>query len=155
MDIGLTDQARKKVAAALNEMLATTYALYLKTQNFHWNLRGPRFFFLHKFFEQQYEELAEAIDEIAERIRAIGFNAEGTFPAFSRLSSIKESKPNLTEEAMLADLLQGHEILAKKGRPLIKTFQKIGDEVSADLLIKRLTVHEKQGWMIRAHLEKI
>ncbi|MBI3508636.1 MAG: DNA starvation/stationary phase protection protein [Chlamydiia bacterium] len=142
----------KQVEKGLGDFLADTYALYLKTQNFHWNLKGPNFFSLHLLFQKQYEDLAEAADEIAERIQSLGFYVEGTFSAFQKRTSIPEAKKNLSEKKMIQELLAGHEKISGQIRPLIAHFQEVYDEASADLLIKRLGVHEKAAWMLRSHL---
>lgn len=151
MDIGVEEKGRKEVGEWLQIFLASTYALYLKTQNFHWNIVGPQFFPLHQLFQKQYEEMAEAVDEIAERIRSLGLIANGGFHAFGKDSKIKEGRGSSSSQEMLHELLEGHEFLAKMGRPWIAKAQEIGDEVSADLLIKRLTAHEKAAWMLRSH----
>ena len=151
--LGLTKQALKEVEKGLGDLLANTYALYLKTQNFHWNLKGSDFFSLHLLFEKQYDELAEAVDEIAERIQSIGFHVDGSFSGFKKRSSIKEPGKGLTEKKMIQELLEGHEAISREMRPLIPQFQGVYDEASADLLIKRLGIHEKAAWLLRSHLE--
>lgn len=148
----MTDKERSGVVEALADFLADTYALYLKTQNFHWNLVGPQFFSLHILFEKQYRDLAEATDEIAERIRALGFRAEGSFSAFKKRTSIPEENQKISEKEMLHRLVQGHELMAKTYRPLIKKSQDLHDEMSADLVIKRLSFHEKAAWLLRSHI---
>jgi starvation-inducible DNA-binding protein len=150
---GIETPSRKKIAEELSAFLSNTYALYLKTQNFHWNLKGGRFFTLHLLFEKQYEELAEAADEIAERIQGLGHYVDGSFSGFQKGMTLREPKKGASENEMLKELLHDHEVLASQGRPLIPQFQKMHDEVSADLLIKRLTFHEKSAWMLRSHLE--
>ena len=152
VQIGLNKKIRQKVAEDLRRFLATTYALYLKSQNFHWNLVGSDFFSLHLLFEKHYEEMADAIDEIAERIRALGFSVDGSFSAFQKLSEIADSNQKKSQNQMIRELLKGHETLSCMGRPLIHEFQKLHDDVSSDLLIKRLAFHEKAAWMLRSHL---
>lgn len=150
--IGLTKQALSEVADSLQEFLATTYALYLKSQNFHWNLRAPEFFSLHLLFEKHYEDLADAVDELAERIASLGHYVEADFASFNKLSAISTLKKRPTYKQMLKELTEGHEKLAAMGKPLIRRFQDLHDEASADLLIKRLGIHEKSAWMLRSHL---
>lgn len=154
MKIGLDAKARAEISEHLNVFLATTYTLYLKTQNFHWNLVGSNFFSFHLLFQKQYEEMAEAVDEIAERIRALGSYADGSFSVFEKKSKIKSSNRASSQKAMIEELLKGHEALSEMGRPLISLFQKIHDDVSSDLLIKQLAFHEKSAWMLRSHFEK-
>jgi len=138
-----TENGHQKVVAGLSQVLAESYVLSLKTQNFHWNVRGPMFQPLHSVFEEQYEELAEAIDEIAERIRAIGFPAPGTFSEFQNLSSVKKAsgKPNALE--MVKELLNGHETISKSANKVAAIAQVHGDERTADLMIQRIQAHDK------------
>lgn len=155
IDIGLSKVSRKKIADKLSSVLADTYALYLKTQNFHWNLVGSEFFSLHLLFEKQYEDMAEAIDEIAERIRALGFFAPGSFTKLKKLSKIPEEDKVVSSKQMLKKLIQGHEWMAKSGKPIVRFSQDEYDDITADMLIKRLNFHEKAAWMLRSHLEKL
>ncbi len=150
-NLGLGQKESEEVIEALNRCLATTYALYLKTQNFHWNLLGDHFFSLHILFEKQYEEMADAVDEIAERIRALGGVAMGSFSAFQHHSLIPEPKAT-SWSTMVQELLEGHETLSRFGRPLITRFQELRDDASSDLLIRRLAVHEKAAWMLRSSI---
>jgi len=152
VDIGMTEKERKKVADEITNFLADTYALYLKTQNFHWNMVGPQFFSLHVLFQKQYEEMAEAIDEIAERVRTLGFYAEGSFSAFKKRTTISEENKPVKQDDMIKKLVKDHELIAKKYRPLILLAQEHHDEMTADLVIKRLEVHEKAAWLLRSHL---
>jgi len=152
IELGLSKKALDEVADQLGDFLADTYALYLKSQNFHWNLKGIEFFSLHLLFEKQYEELADAVDEIAERIQSVGAEVEASFSAFHKRTSIPEPKAKRTAKQMLKELLEGHEEISRKGRPMIPRFQELKDEASADLLIKRLGIHEKAAWMLRSHL---
>lgn len=154
LHIGLESKVAKTISESLLDYLATTYALYLKTQNFHWNLQGTNFYSLHLLFEKQYEEMAEAVDELAERIRALGSYVDGSFTSFHKRSKISDANKPLPQNEMIAELLDGHETLSKMGRPLIRKFQELSDDVSSDLLIKRLSFHEKSAWMLRSHLEK-
>lgn len=148
------NQHSQKVADELAHFLADTYLLYLKTQNFHWNVEGKDFYSLHKMFEEQYQELAAAIDEIAERIRALGCKAPASFAQYSQLSSIKEERNDISAENMVKKLLEDHETLADHVAHLIPKAQKAGDEGTADLLIQRLKVHEKTAWMLKSTLAK-
>ncbi|PIS01122.1 MAG: DNA starvation/stationary phase protection protein [Chlamydiae bacterium CG10_big_fil_rev_8_21_14_0_10_35_9] len=155
VDIGITKTARKKIADKLAIFLADTYALYLKTQNFHWNVAGPEFFSLHLLFEKQYDDMAEAVDEIAERIRALGFYAPGSFTALKKLTKITEENKVVSSKEMLKRLIKSHEYIAKVGKPLIRFTQESYDDITSDMIIKRLHFHEKAAWMLRAHLEKL
>lgn len=155
VNIGMTPKELKKVAEHLTDFLADTYALYLKTQNFHWNIVGNEFFSLHVLFEKHYEDMAEAVDEIAERIRSLGHYAEGSFSEFKKRTHLKEPKKGLSAKKMLEELVQDHELISQEGRNLIRVSQEHHDEISADLVIKRLGFHEKAGWMLRSHLEKV
>ncbi len=146
--IGLEESVRKQIAHKLNLILADTYILYTKTQNFHWNIIDPRFYSLHLFFEKQYEELAEAIDEIAERIRMLGEQAPGSLKQFLEMTSIKESSALLHAPQMTKELLDGHESMIRYLREIIDLASKLGDEGTADLLIQRLRAHEKHVWML-------
>lgn len=152
MDIGLSKKVTDEVSDSLFTFLATTYALYLKTQTFHWNVKGQTFFSLHLLFEKQYTEMAEGIDEIAERIATLESYVDGSFTNFNKSSLIKSSKKNLNQKDMLKELINGHEALSKLARPLVSQFQKHQDEVSSDLMIKRLSSHEKAIWMLKSHL---
>lgn len=145
-------QHLQKVSEELGHFLADTYALYLKTQNFHWNITGPLFYSLHKMFEEQYQELALAVDEIAERIRALGGYTPASFSQFSQLSSLKEEKEKVEATAMIEKLVKDHETLAQHAMHLIETAQTADDEGTADLLIQRLKVHEKFVWMLRSSI---
>jgi starvation-inducible DNA-binding protein len=152
---GMSDKELKEVSKHLNDFLADTYALYLKTQNFHWNLTGPEFISLHLLFEKQYEELADAVDEIAERIRILGFFVEATFSAFDKKAKISGESKKISQTEMLKRLVKDHEYIVSTYGPYIPKFQGLHDEVSADLLIKRLTDHGKAAWFLRSHLINI
>ena len=119
IDIGMTEAERKEVVDHLTDFLADTYALYLKTQNFHWNLTGPQFFSFHILLQKQYEDMAEAIDEIAERVRSLGYYAEGSFSVFKKRTCIPEDNRPAPQNTMVKKLVQGHEMVAKKYRPFI------------------------------------
>lgn len=153
VDIGISEQDRKAIADGLSRVLADTYTLYLKTHNFHWNVTGPMFQTLHLMFEQQYTELAAAVDEIAERIRALGFPAPGTYSQFADLSSIEETSgvPDATE--MIRLLVQGQETVARTARSVFPVVDQASDEPTADLLTQRMQVHEKTAWMLRSLLQ--
>ena len=154
IDIGIKEADRAKIAQGLSRLLADTYTLYLKTHNFHWNVTGPMFQTLHLMFEQQYNELALAVDLIAERIRALGFPAPGTYGEFTKLSSIKETTGVPKAEDMIRDLVAGQEAVVKTARSVFPLVEKVNDEPSADLLTQRMQVHEKTAWMLRSLLAK-
>jgi starvation-inducible DNA-binding protein len=142
--------AKKEIAAGLTHVLADSYALYLKTHNFHWNVEGPRFRDLHLMFEEQYTELAGAVDLIAERIRALGQYAPGSFSQFARLASVKDAEGVPKAEDMVKQLAVDHEAVEKTIRSALPAAQEAGDEVTVGLLVDRLTVHEKAAWMLRS-----
>jgi starvation-inducible DNA-binding protein len=152
IDIGIKEADRAKIAQGLSRLLADTYTLYLKTHNFHWNVTGPMFQTLHLMFETQYNELALAVDLIAERIRALGFPAPGTYADFAKLSSIKEPKGVPQAEDMIRELVAGQEAVVKTARSVFPLVDKVNDEPSADLLTQRMQVHEKTAWMLRSLL---
>ena len=154
IDIGISDQERQEIAAGLSKLLADSYTLYLKTHNFHWNVTGPMFSTLHTLFEQQYTELATAVDEIAERIRALGIIAPGSYQQFGELSSIKEETGSPSAEDMIRELVEGQEAVVKTARSVFPAVDKANDEPTADLLTQRMQLHEKNAWMLRSLLEK-
>ena len=145
-----TANAAQEVAEALGRLLSDTYVLYVKTQNYHWNLVDPRFSSLHKLFEGQYEELAEAIDEIAERIRMIGYKAPGSLRGFLAHTQLEESEEEVDGDVMVDQLLSDHETVIRSLRKQVPEAQSRGDEGSADLMIQRLRAHEKAAWMLRS-----
>lgn len=153
MNIGISESDRKKIVAGLSCLLADSYTLYLKTHNFHWNVTGPQFNSLHLMFETQYNELALAVDLIAERIRSLGMPAPGTYREFAKLTKIKESEGSLDATEMIEQLVEGQEIVVQTARSIFDVVEKAGDEVSADLLTQRMQLHEKTAWMLRALLE--
>lgn len=153
IDIGIPEESRKEIAEGLSRLLADTYSLYLKTHNFHWNVTGPMFQTLHLMFETQYNELALAVDLIAERIRALGFPAPGTYTDFAKLSSIEETPGVPKAEEMIRLLVEGQESVARTARSIFPLAEKVNDEPTADLLTQRLQVHEKTAWMLRSLLE--
>ncbi|MDB6163252.1 MAG: protection during starvation protein [Xanthomonadaceae bacterium] len=156
IDIGISGEDRKQVADGLSHFLADAYTLYLKTHNFHWNVTGPMFNALHVMFEAQYTEQWAALDETAERIRALGFNAPGSYAEFTRLSSITE-EPGLGDTAdwreMVRQLTVGNEAVCRTARKVLKVADGAGDDPTVDLLTQRLQVHEKYAWMLRSLLQ--
>ncbi len=152
-DTGLGDEARKQLSEGLSRLLADSYTLYLKTHNFHWNVTGPMFQTLHLMFEQQYNELSLAVDAIAERIRALGHPAPGSYAAFSRLASVKEAEGVPSAREMIRQLVEGHEAVIRTARGIFPPAEKAGDQATADLATRRLEVHEKTAWMLRSLLE--
>ena len=154
MNIGIQDADRKAIVDGLSRLLADTYTLYLTTHNFHWNVTGPHFNSLHAMFMTQYTELWNAVDPIAERIRALGYPAPGSYSAYASLTSLAEApEAPPAALAMVKTLAEGHEATARTARALLPTVGDAGDEVTADLLTQRLTVHEQTAWMLRALLE--
>lgn len=154
MNIGINDADRKTIVEGLSRLLADTYTLYLKTHNFHWNVTGPMFNTLHLMFEAQYTELALAVDVIAERIRALGHYAPGTYKDFAKLSSIAEADGVPPATDMIRQLVDAQEAVIRTARSLFPAVDKANDEASADLLTQRMQLHEKTAWMLRAMLEK-
>jgi len=144
---------RQPIASGFSSFLATTYSLYIKTQNFHWNVTGPNFSTLHLFFEQQYEELAEAIDVIAEHIRALGYTTPASFSEYQKFSKIKDSIDKKNADTMLRELASDHSLLIEYIRELLKLTQTHDDDASQDLLAGRLRAHEKHAWMLQSFLE--
>ncbi len=154
IDIGIEEKDRKEIAYGLSRLLADSYTLYLKTHNFHWNVKGPMFQTLHLMFEAQYNELALAVDLIAERIRALDFPAPGTYGEFVELSSIKEERGTPSAEKMIEHLIQGQEAVVRTARSIFPAVERAHDEPTADLLTQRMQIHEKTAWMLRSLLEK-
>ena len=154
MDIGIKEEDRKKIAEGLSRFLADTYSLYLKTHYFHWNVTGPQFRTLHLMFEEQYNELWMAVDQIAERIRALDSYAPGTYSDFARLTSVKESQGVPNAQDMIKELVGGHEAVVRTARSLFPIADESADEATADLLTQRLQIHEKTAWMLRSLLER-
>lgn len=153
IDIGIDAKDRAKIADGLSRVLADTYTLYLATHNFHWNVEGPMFNTLHLMFMEQYTELWNALDEIAERIRALGFPAPGGYKAFGKLTSIDEPEGVPEAMDMVAILVRGHEAVARTARGVFPAVESAGDESTADLLTQRLQIHEKTAWMLRSLLK--
>ncbi|MBD1822827.1 DNA starvation/stationary phase protection protein [Cyanobacteria bacterium FACHB-DQ100] len=151
--IGIEDNKRQEIAEGLSRLLADTYTLYLKTHNFHWNVTGPMFQTLHTMFETQYTELALAVDSIAERIRALGYPAPGTYNEYAKLSSIAETPGVPKAEEMIKLLVEGQEAVVRTARSLFPLVDEANDEPTADLLTQRMQIHEKTAWMLRSLLE--
>lgn len=153
LNIGINETDRKEIAEGLSRLLADTYTLYLKTHNFHWNVTGPLFNTLHLMFETQYTELALAVDLIAERIRALGFAAPGSYAEYSRLASIREAVGVPEANEMIRQLIEGQEAVVRTARSVIPAADRATDEATLDLLTQRLQLHEKTAWMLRSMLE--
>jgi starvation-inducible DNA-binding protein len=153
IDIGISKEDRNKIAQGLSRLLADSYTLYLTTHNFHWNVTGPMFNTLHLMFEGQYTELALAVDLIAERIRALGFHAPGSYKEFERLASLKQPENVPNAEEMIRLLVEGQETVARTARSVAPLADKANDEPTLDLITQRLQVHEKTAWMLRSLLE--
>ena len=153
VDIGISDGDRQAIARQLSRLLADSYTLYLKTHNFHWNVTGPLFNTLHAMFEQQYTELATAVDEIAERIRALGVPAPGSYAEYANLTSIEEARGGETAEEMIRQLVIGQQTVVKTARDAFPIADEANDEPTADLLTQRMQIHEKNAWMLRSMLE--
>lgn len=150
INIGINEQDRIAIAGGLSRLLADTYTLYLKTHNFHWNVKGPMFNTLHLMFEAQYTELATAVDEIAERIRALGVTAPGSYKQFAALTSIEEETGELTAEEMIGQLVTDQETVVRTARSVFPEAENASDEPTADLLTQRMQIHEKTAWMLRS-----
>jgi starvation-inducible DNA-binding protein len=153
IDIGISEADRLEIAEGLSRLLADSYSLYLKTHNYHWNVTGPMFQTLHLMFETQYNELALAVDLIAERIRALGAYAPGSYGEFAALSSIAEDQDRPNAKEMIERLVKGQESVARTARSIYPVVQRANDEPTADLLTQRLQVHEKTAWMLRSLLD--
>jgi len=149
----MNEQTDNKVATALSELLADSYTLYLKTHNYHWNVTGPMFTTLHGLFETEYTELATAIDEIAERIRAVGAFAPASYSAFTALGTVQEENGRPDAIQMIRNLAADQSVVAQAARRVISAADAAGDQASADLATRRLDVHEKNAWMLSSHLE--
>jgi starvation-inducible DNA-binding protein len=154
INIGISEKDRKKVADGLSHMLADTYTLYLKTHNFHWNVTGPMFQTLHLMFMDQYNEMWMAVDTVAERIRALGYPAPGTYKQFAAMTSIKDSDGVPSAKEMIKQLVTGQETVARTAREVLPIAEKAGDQPTVDLLSARMEIHEKNAWMLRSLLEE-
>jgi starvation-inducible DNA-binding protein len=152
VETGIEEGARKDLAEGLSALLADTYALYLRTHMYHWNVTGPSFHSLHVMFEEQYLEMRDAVDVIAERIRALGAFAPGSYAEFSRLASVPEEEGVPAAEEMVRRLALGHEVLVRAARPLVAEAERAGDVATADLVTQRIAIHEKTAWMLRSSL---
>jgi starvation-inducible DNA-binding protein len=150
LDIGIPADKLSAITQGLSRLLADTYTLYLKTHNYHWNVTGPQFNTLHAMFMTQYTELGLAVDEIAERIRALGAWAPGSYSDYARLSTVKEASGVPSAEAMVAELAADQATVVRTARALFPAVEAASDEPTADLLTQRMQVHEKTAWMLRA-----
>lgn len=152
INVGISTENREQIAAGLSRLLADSYTLYLKTHNYHWNVQGPQFNTLHLMFEGQYTELATAVDEIAERIRALGVKAPGSYSEFAKLTAIEEGSGMEAAEEMIRQLAIGQETIVRTAREVFPTADAANDEPTADLLTQRMHLHEKNAWMLRSML---
>lgn len=153
INIGISAANREAIAEGLSRLLADSYTLYLKTHNYHWNVTGPQFTTLHTLFETHYTELAAAVDEIAERIRALGHRSPGSYREFAELSVIPEDTDQPNAREMIARLVEGQETVVRTARQIFPLVEEAADEPTADLLTQRMQVHEKNAWMLRSLLE--
>ncbi len=153
VNIGISKENRQNIAEGLSRVLADSYMVYLKTHNYHWNVTGELFHSLHAQFEEQYTELAEAIDEIAERIRSLGYRAPGSFREYSKITSIEEDTDQPKALEMVRRLAVDNETILRTAREVLPLCDEADDEASIDLLTQRLHVHSKTAWMLRSHLE--
>lgn len=153
IDIGIPESQREEIATGLSRLLADTYTLYLKTHNYHWNVTGPMFTTLHTMFEEQYQELALAVDEIAERIRALGIFAPGSYSRFQELTRIDEETRVPSAQEMIQQLVLGQETVVRTAREIFPVIEAAHDEPTADLLTNRMQTHEKTAWMLRSLLQ--
>jgi starvation-inducible DNA-binding protein len=155
VQIGISEEARSAISEGLSRLLADTYTLYLTTHNFHWNVTGPQFNSLHTMFMTQYTELWNAVDPIAERIRALGFPAPGSYAEFAKLSALPDAPATPPKANKMVEILaKGHEAVARAAREIFAVVSRADDQPSADLLTQRMDIHEKTAWMLRALLEE-
>jgi starvation-inducible DNA-binding protein len=154
MDTGISAKDRASIAGGLSRLLADTYILYLKTHNFHWNVEGPMFQTLHQMFMTQYTEAWNAVDPIAERIRALGHYAPGSYQQYIKLATVKESDGVPKAEKMVRELIEGQEAVARTARSVLPLAERANDQPTLDLLTQRLDIHEKNAWMLRSLLKK-
>ena len=154
VDLGISAEARLQITQGLSHLLADSYTLYLKTHNYHWNVTGPMFQTLHLMFETQYNELALAVDLIAERIRALGVKAPGTYSEFASLTKITDGPENPSARDMISELVIGQETVVRTARETFPIVSESHDEPTADLLTQRMQIHEKTAWMLRSLLEE-
>lgn len=153
IDIGIPEKDRKAIGQGLSRLLADSYTLYLKTHNFHWNVTGPMFNTLHLMFEQHYNELALAVDLVAERIRALDLPAPGSYADFGKLTVLKEAEGVPKAMDMVKQLVKDHEAVVRTARSVFPLAEKAKDEPTCDLLTQRMQVHEKTAWMLRSLLD--
>jgi len=153
IDTGLSSEQREEIARHLSRLLADSYTLYLKTHNYHWNVTGMQFNTLHTMFEAQYTELAAAVDEIAERIRALGIKSPGSYSEFSKLTSVSEASGEEDAAEMIRQLVIGQETIVRTARESFPSADDANDEPTADLLTQRMQIHEKNAWMLRSMLD--
>ncbi len=153
IDIGIPESQREEIATGLSRLLADTYTLYLKTHNYHWNVTGPMFTTLHTMFEEQYQELALAVDEIAERIRALGIFTPGSYSRFRELTQIDEETRVPSAQEMIRQLVLGQEAVVRTAREVLPVIEAANDGPTADLLTNRMQIHEKTAWMLRSLLQ--
>lgn len=154
VDVLIASKDRKELANALSMALADTYILYVKTQNFHWNVKGKQFVSLHKLFEEQYVELTAAVDLIAERIRALGYFAPGSFAEFLKLTCLEEGDSRMPAEQMIEALMKDNEKITQTLRTALSKAEEFHDHATVDLFTDRMSAHEKAGWMLRALIEE-
>lgn len=152
MEIGLTKESRQGLGEGLGQLLTDTYTIYLKTQHAHWNVQGSHFYSLHLLFEAHYNELAGAVDEIAERIRALGLFVEASLTHFKNKTTIKDDNHVVSQEAFISSLVEAHETIIRQARRLSLFAEKEGDGATVDLLGRRLNAHEKMSWFLRSHI---
>ncbi|MBN67562.1 MAG: DNA starvation/stationary phase protection protein [Rickettsiales bacterium] len=153
ISIGMDEDARTKVAKPLSKFLATTYTLYMQSLYYHWNVTGKQFVSLHELFEKHYENLHAAGDELAERVRALGHFCPGTYKEFSELSSIEEQVGVPNAEEMVQNLLTNHQVASREARKVLETAESVGDEVTIDMMVERMTFHDEAAWMLRSIIE--
>lgn len=151
-DLGISKGDRAKVAQELTKVLADSFAVYLKTHGYHWNVRGPEFFSYHNLLEQQYTEMWQALDDLAERIRALGEFAPQGYATFANLTSVKDGDPEKGAREMVQELMRDHETVIETARNAIEVGEAAGDDATVDLLTARLAAHEKAAWMLRSSL---
>lgn len=154
LNLGISEPHRKAIAKGLADLLADSYTLYLKTHAFHWNVEGPHFKSLHELFELQYTDLANAVDVIAERMRALGVYAPGSYAQFAKLTKIKEETKVPKWSDMVEQLIDGHEVVVRTARSMLDVVNQAEDEVTLGLLAERMNVHEKTAWMLRSFLSE-
>ena len=153
VNIGIEESDRQSIAQGLSRLLADTYSLYLKTHYFHWNVTGPMFHSLHQMFEEEYVELAQAVDDVAERIRTLGAVAPGSYSQFAELSSVPETRDVPNAQEMVRLLVEGNEAVVRTARAAFPAAERAGDEATADLITERMRTHEKTAWMLRSMIE--